>query len=152
MELDPWLHFAHIAGAMVWLGGGLIVSLIALRVRRTTELAVMMEFASIQRFLGLAVFAPAVLVVLVAGVWLVFDEFGGDFTQGWIVLGVIALALAFLVGAVYLSRNAIGMERLAREGDLAGAKVALGRWLAGYALVLVILVFATWDMVFKPAL
>ncbi len=44
------------------------------------------------------------------------------------------------------------MERLAREGDLAGAKVALGRWLAGYLLVLVVLVFATWDMVFKPAL
>lgn len=34
--------------------------------------------------------------------------------------------------------------------DLAAASDALGRWIAGYAVVLAVLVFALWDMVFKP--
>jgi uncharacterized membrane protein len=151
MELQPWIYLAHIVGATVWIGGGVLLSLVAIRVRRTTELAVMREFAGTHRFIGLAVFTPAVTIVLLSGVWMVL-EFGGDFTRLWIALGVGALVLAFLIGALYLSRNALRMERLSREGDLEGARDALGRWLAGYALVLAILVFALWDMVFKPSL
>lgn len=57
-------------------------------------------------------------------------------------------------GAVYLSRAAIQLERLVRATDpsLAEASAMLGRWLVGYAIVLIVLVFALWDMVFKPGL
>jgi uncharacterized membrane protein len=150
MDWSPWIHFAHIGGAVVWLGGGLTLSLVAVRVRRTEELSVMREFARTQRFLGLTVFAPAVIVVLVAGILLVLQEFDGDFTRPWIALGIGALVVAFLIGALYLGRSALRMERLGREGDLEGARQALGAWLAGYAVVVAILVFALWDMVFKP--
>jgi hypothetical protein len=32
------------------------------------------------------------------------------------------------------------------------AEKPLGRWITGYAVVLIVLVFALWDMVFKPRL
>ena len=150
MELTPWLHFAHIGGAVVWLGGGFTMSMIALRVRRTDELPVMAEFARTQRFLGLTIFAPSVVVVLVAGIWLVVQEYGANFGQPWIILGIGALVVAFLIGAVYLGRNAIEMDRLVGQGNLEGARQALGRWLTGYTIVLAVLVFALWDMIFKP--
>jgi hypothetical protein len=34
--------------------------------------------------------------------------------------------------------------------DIAAARDALGRWMVGYVVVLAVLVFALWDMVFKP--
>jgi uncharacterized membrane protein len=149
MDWEPWIHFAHVAGAVVWVGGGLTLSLIGLRVRRNGDIAVLGEFARTLRFLGLAVFTPAVLIVLLSGIWLVLD-FSGDFTKPWVVLALLAFALAFLIGALYLSRSALRLERVVGTGDVEAAKAALGSWLSGYAMVLAILVFALWDMVFKP--
>jgi uncharacterized membrane protein len=149
MEWEPWIHFAHVAAAIVWVGGGLTLSLIGLRVRRSEDLAVLGEFARTLRFLGLAVFTPAVLIVLLSGIWLVLD-FSGDFTKPWILLALAAFVLAFLIGVLYLSRSALRLERVVRNGDVEAARDALGNWLSGYAVVLAILVFALWDMVFKP--
>jgi uncharacterized membrane protein len=149
MDLEPWIHFAHVGGAIIWVGGGLTMSLIGLRVRRSGDIAVLGEFARTLRFLGLAVFTPAVLIVLLSGVWLVLDH-SGDFTRPWILLALVAFALAFLIGVLYLSRSALRLERVVGSGDVEAARDALGSWLSGYAVVLAILVFALWDMVFKP--
>jgi uncharacterized membrane protein len=150
MEWEPWLHFAHIAGAVVWVGGGLTLSLVGLRARRSQDIAVIAQFAPTFSFLGLRVFTPAVVIVLLSGIAIVLTDFSGDFTQPWIALALLAFGLAFLIGALYLSRAAIRLERSAEGGDLAAASEALGNWLVGYGVVLVILVFALWDMVFKP--
>ncbi len=76
------------------------------------------------------------------------------FTQLWILLALAAFILAFFVGAIYLSRAAIRLERItAQENfDLQAARSLLGQWIIGYRVVLVILLFAVWDMVFKPGL
>ena len=149
MDWDPWIKFAHIAGAVTWLGGGLTLSLIALRARGATEMAVLDNFAGTFSFLGLRVFTPAVVVVLVSGIWLVLAH-SGDFTQPWIALALAAFAVAFLIGVLFLSRSAMRLERMTKAGDLAASRRALDSWLAGYAVVLVVLLFALWDMVFKP--
>jgi uncharacterized membrane protein (DUF485 family) len=149
MDWEPWIHFAHVGAAIVWVGGGAIISLVAWRVRRSGDIAVFRELAGVQSFLGLAVFLPAIVVVLLSGMWLVLDV-SGDFTKLWIALGIGSLIAAFLIGAIFLSRSAIRLDRLARSGDLEGARSALDSWLVGYAAVLAILVFAVWDMVFKP--
>jgi uncharacterized membrane protein (DUF485 family) len=149
MDIKPWIFFAHVTAATIWVGGGAALSLVAFRVRRSGDLAVMKELAGVQSFLGLTVFLPAIVIVLLSGIWLVLD-FSGDFTKPWILIGIGALVVAFLIGAIFLSRSAIRFDRLAKSGDLDGARAALGKWLAGYAVVLVILVFAVWDMVFKP--
>jgi hypothetical protein len=93
------------------------------------------------------------VVVLVSGIWLVLQQ-SRDFTQLWILLALGSFAAAFVIGAVYLSRSAILMERLAADAvaDTQAARDALGRWMLGYAVVLAILVFALWDMIFKPGL
>jgi uncharacterized membrane protein len=152
MNFGPWLHFAHVTGAVVWVGGGVVLSVIGRRVRRSGDATVLAEFARTLSYVGLRVFTPAVVVVLVTGVWLVFAEQTGNFTQPWILLALAAFAVAFLIGAVYLSRSAIQLERLmsAPAPDLAAARDALGRWTLGYSVVLAVLVFALWDMVLKP--
>lgn len=152
MALEPWLHFLHVTGAVVWVGGGVVLSVIGRRVRRSGDATLLAEFARTLSYVGLRVFTPAVVVVLVTGVWLVFAEEAGNFAQLWVVLALAAFAVAFLIGAVYLSRSAIRLERVmsAPTPDIAAARDALGRWILGYGVVLAVLLFALWDMVFKP--
>ena len=65
---------------------------------------------------------------------------------------VRAVRRGFLIGAAHQSRAAIAAERAANEGDDATALRHLRRWAYGMAAILVLLVVATWDMVFKPGL
>lgn len=150
MTLELWLHFAHVAGAILWVGGGVTLSVVGARARQSGNLAVIGEFARMLSYIGLRVFTPAVVVVLVSGVWLVLGS-EWNFTQPWVLLALGAFVLAFLIGAVYLSRSAIQLERAAiQNADLLAARQGLRRWLVGYGVVLIILVFALWDMIFKP--
>jgi uncharacterized membrane protein len=153
MDLEPWIHFAHITAAVVWVGGGVMLAVVAIRARRSEDLAVVAEFARLLSFAGLRVLTPAVVVVLLSGLWLVLAGSEWTLTQAWVLLALGAFAAAFLIGAVYLSRSALQLERAAiTKPDLAVARAAIGRWLAGYGLVLAILVLTMWDMVFKPGL
>jgi uncharacterized membrane protein len=151
MELQTWLRFAHIVGAIVWVGGGVMLSLVGLRARRSGNMVIIGEFARMLSYVGLGVLAPAVVVVLVSGVWLVLAE-SREFTELWVLLALAAFAAAFVLGAVFLSRNAIALERVATGSDIDphAANGVLGRWIGGYVGVLAILVFAVWDMIFKP--
>jgi uncharacterized membrane protein len=155
MTLEPWLHLAHVAGAILWVGGGVMLSLIGFRARRSGDVALIREFARTLSYVGLRLLTPAVVVVLVSGVWLVLASAEWSLTQLWVLLALGAFVVAFLVGAVYLSRSALQLERVVTPGqgqaaDLPAARDALGRWLVGYGVVLAILAFALWDMIFKP--
>jgi hypothetical protein len=92
-------------------------------------------------------------VVLLSGLWLVLAGSEWNLGQLWVLLALGAFVAAFLIGALYLSRVAIRLQRAATATpDLAVARGAIGQWLLGYGVVLAILVFALWDMVIKPGL
>jgi uncharacterized membrane protein len=147
---QPWIHFGHVLAAVVWVGGGVVLSVVGLRARRSGSLAVVDEFGRTLSYVGLRVFMPALVVVLASGLWLALVGSEWRITQPWLLLSLGMFALAFAIGALHLSRSAIAVERAARDGDVAAASQAIGRWLAGYAVVLLVLVVAVWDMVVKP--
>jgi uncharacterized membrane protein len=153
MDVEPWIHLAHVAAAAVWVGGGVVLSIIGIRARRSDDPAAIGEFARLLPFIGLRVFMPAVVIVLLSGLWLVLTGSEWNLGQLWVLLALAAFAVAFLVGALYLSRVALRLERVAIAApDQTAARATIGQWLMGYGLVLAILVFALWDMVFKPGL
>jgi uncharacterized membrane protein len=152
--LEPWIHFIHVLGAVIWVGGGVMLSLIGARVRKSNDPRLIGEFARTLSHVGLRLFTPSVLGVIVTGLWLVLTGSEWKFTQLWVLFGLGAFILVFLIGAVYLSRIAIQLDRVAAGTDLnlQTARDLLGRWMVGYQVILLILVFAVWDMVFKPGL
>jgi uncharacterized membrane protein len=154
MTLEPWLLFFHIAGAIVWIGGGIVLSVLAMRARAADDPVVVAAFAGSLSYIGLRVFAPSVIAVIVTGAWLVLVSPAWDFAQLWVLLGLTGFGIAFLVGAAYLGRVGIELERVGAgpNGDTARARELMGRWIVGYRLVLVVLVLTVWDMVFKPGL
>jgi uncharacterized membrane protein len=153
MDWEPWIHFAHVAGAIVWVGGGVMLSLLGLRAWQTGDVARLGDFGRTLSYVGLRLFTPAVVVVLVSGVTLVLLGSAWSLTQLWVLLALAGFAVAFAIGAVYLSRSAIQLDRAANQAsDLQAARAALRRWLIGYGIVLIVLVFVLWDMVFKPGI
>ena len=71
-------------------------------------MAVVGEFARLLSFAGLRVFTPAVLIVLLSGLWLVLAGSEWNLTQTWVLVALAAFAAAFLIGALYLSRSPFG--------------------------------------------
>jgi uncharacterized membrane protein len=150
--LYDWLLFAHIVAAMVWVGGGVMLGALATRVLRTREPDVVARFLGNLRVIGPRVLAPATVGVLALGVWLVLESDGWGFEQLWVQLALGFFAAAFVIGAAHQSRTAISAERAANRGDHDEALRQLARWSWGYGAIVVLLVAATWDMVFKPGL
>lgn len=152
--LEPWIHFIHVLGAIIWVGGGAMLSLIGARTRKSTDARIIGGFAKTLSYVGLRILTPAVVAVLLTGLWLVLTGSEWKFTQLWVLLGLGAFITVFLIGAIYLSRIAIQLDRLTAGTDLnlSEARDLLGHWIVGYQIILVILIFAVWDMVFKPGL
>ena len=148
-----WLLFVHVLSAMVWLGGGLTLMLAGFRARSSARPEAVAEFAGTVPFVGLRVLMPSVVVLLVTGIWQVLASSAWSFSQLWVRLALGLFILAFLVGAVYLSRVGIGLARATADNRLASEGTALlNCWLVGYLVVLALLVVAVWDMIFKPGL
>src|SRR6266511_3885778 len=65
MTLESWLHFFHLLGSMIWVGGTLVLSLVAGRVLSRQDPKEIREFAATLSFVGLRVQAPAVIALFV---------------------------------------------------------------------------------------
>jgi|SRR5919201_472156 uncharacterized membrane protein len=149
-----WLLLIHILSAMVWIGGGVVLLVIGIRVRSDPDAKALAQFARLLPYVGLRVLMPAVLLVLLTGVWMVLTSAAWRISQLWVLLALGLFAVAFLIGAIYLSRIGLQLARTAGADGTAPRQAVsvLDRWLAGYAAVLVVLLAAVWDMVFKPGL
>lgn len=151
---DTWLLFGHILSAIVWLGGGFTLSVLASRAQGSSDPNSVVEFARTLSFVGPRVLGPATLGTVGFGIWLVAASQSWDFSQRWIHIGLGLFILAFLIGAAYLSRVGIKLQRAANEGATGATetRALLGRWVLGYRLIVLLLLIALWDMVFKPGL
>jgi uncharacterized membrane protein len=150
--LYDWLLFAHILAAMVWVGGAAVLFALSIITLRTRDPQGIARFVRALPILGPAVLAPATVGVVGFGIWLVLDSDSWEFGQTWIVVALALFAVAFVVGAAFQSRAALGAERALDRGDDAEALRQLERWVRGYGLILALLLVIAWDMVFKPGL
>jgi uncharacterized membrane protein len=150
--LSDWLVFVHVLAAMVWVGGLAAFAAFSFHALRSDDPGTVARFVGSLRVVGPMILAPSSVLVLLVGIWLVLDGDGFSFGQTWIWLALVLLAAAVLVGVAYLARMAQGAERAVAAGDHQLARTQLRRWSWGIRLILLLLVVATWDMIFKPGL
>ena len=151
-ELYDWLVLLHIVAAMVWVGGGVMLAVQSTRVLRERDPGEVARFVGTMSVVGPAVLAPATVLVVGVGVWMVLDSSAWGFDQTWVKLALGLFAGAFLIGVAFQSRAALRADKAASAGDTSEALRQLRRWSWGYRAILVLLVVATWDMVMKPGL
>jgi hypothetical protein len=146
------LNFVHIVAAAVWLGGGVILQLIIGRARRATDPARLRDAMTDAAWVGNRVFAPAALVLVLAGFGLIAQgEWDWD---PWIHLGITGWALLFLIGIAFHGRaEARIVELLAEQPpDAPPVRERVARYFMVTGIETLILVLVLLDMVLKPGL
>lgn len=153
MNRYEWLLFFHIAAAIVWLGGGLAVQVLAIRANRADDPARMTTIASEAEWFGTRIALPSSFSVLVLGIILAVDG-PWDFGQTWIVLALIGFGLSFVTGAVFLGPESGRIAKLlAAEGPESPAvRSRIQRIFLVSRIELVLLYLIVLDMIAKPGL
>ena len=153
MNRYDWLLFFHIAAAIVWLGGGAAIQVLAIRANRADDPARMTGIASDAEWIGMRIFLPSSLIVLVLGIILTVDG-PWDFGQTWIILALIGFGMSFVTGAAFLGPESGRISKLlAAEGPESPAvRARIQRIFLVSRIELGLLYLIVLDMVLKPGL
>lgn len=151
MQLHDWLMFFHILAAIVWVGAVVLMNAMMARASLAPDRAAVLRLARELEWVGPWLIGTSSAVVVGAGIWLVFVEEGMAFSQLWIVLSLVLVAVSTVQG-IYSGPAGRRIFRLADERGAEDREVRrrFSRllWLA--RLDLLILVAVLWLMVFKP--
>lgn len=116
------LVFVHVLTAIIWVGGAVAMQVLAIRAQRSTEPAAMARIAGDAEFIGMRVFMPAALVLLVAGIWAVVEG-PWEFEQGWISAGFAVWIFSFVVGAGFIGPESGRIKNLMADRGPSDAQV-----------------------------
>ena len=150
--LYDWLLFGHIVAAAYWVGGGVLLGVVVGAVVRRRDPDAVARVVAGLSWVGPRVLAPSTVAVLGLGIWMILHSSGWGFGQFWVQFALGLFVAAGAIGAVHQSRAALSAERAIEAGDGEEALRQLTRWSWGYRAIVVLLVVAVWDMVFKPGL
>ena len=153
MTWYEFLLFAHIAMAVVWVGGGSVIQFFALRALRTSDARRMADFAGDVEWIGTRVFLPASALAAISGIWMVIDSDFWGFGDDWIVIGLGLFAVTFLAGAAFFGPEA---GRIAKAIETQGPEspevlARIRRILVLSRIDLGILFLIIFDMAVKPS-
>ena len=115
-----FFEWVHVSGAVLWVGGGLTLTILALRAERSSDPTEMALIARQAAFVGERVFAPIGLLVLAMGIAMVVN-LHLDWGTSWIVIGLVGYAITFLTGLLFLGPQA---KRIGQLIESAGAEAA----------------------------
>ena len=141
----------HVVGAVVWVGGGLTLTILAMRAERSSDPGEMATIARQAAFTGERVFAPVGLIVFLAGIGMVINLHWGWGTT-WIVIGLVGYAITFLTGLLVLGPQAkrIGQLLETKGAEAAETQAAIQRILLLARIDMGVLLLVVADMVLKP--
>ena len=145
-----WLKAFHVLMAVVWVGGAIMLQLLAVRTMRANDPQRLRMFAGEVEFVGTRIFTPASLTLLILGIVMVNDRWAFD--QFWIIAAIAMFAFSFVSGAFYLGPQSGKLKKLyGTEGtDAAGAPVLIRKLFVVSRIELVLMVLIVFDMVLKP--
>ena len=149
-----WYTFfktVHVITAVIWVGGAAMIQAYALRILRTGDGRRQADFAKDSEVVGMRVFTPASLVLLLAAIAMMINA-DWPWGQNWTSFGLIAFALSFLLGIGFLGPEGGRIAKvIEREGpESAAAQARIRRILALSRAELVVLLTVVWNMVVKP--
>lgn len=118
MDLYTVLLFVHVLAAALWVGGGVMLHLIAERAVKSDDPGRIGTLLADAEYTGKKFFGPASGVTLLAGVWLVFE---GDW--GWdhvfILGGILGIVISMVIGFAGIQPASVKVgQALATGGTL----------------------------------
>jgi len=144
-------RLVHVALAVVWVGGGALITVLALRAERARDADELATIARQAAFAGERIFAPAGAIVFLMGVAMMINTDWG-WGKFWVVVGLLGYVSTFTIGIAVLSPMAKKIVALVEEKGSTAPETqeAIRRILlvARFDVAVLLLVIA--DMVTKP--
>lgn len=141
----------HVITAVIWVGGAAMIQAYAFRIIRTGDGTRQADFAKDTEIVGMRVFVPASVILVLAAIGLMANG-NWSWGQNWTVLGLIAFALSFVIGAGFLGPEGGRIaEVIEKEGpNSPEAQARIRRILTVSRAELVVLLTVIVNMVVKP--
>jgi uncharacterized membrane protein len=144
----------HVLVAVFWVGGGLLITVLALSAQRRSDADELATIARQAAFVGEKLFAPAGLIVLAMGIAMMINGGGGILEWGkfWVIVGLVGYALTFATGIGVLSPQAKRITALveAKGATAPETQAAIGKILLIARIDVAVLLLVVADMVTKP--
>lgn len=149
MDWYSIVKFCHILSAVLWVGGGFALMLLALRGERANNIEAMLQAMRATGELGNRLFAPMSMLTFAFGFILCWFWVG--FSELWIIIGLAGYFTTFTVGMTVFKPTADRMGSMIAEHGVTPDVLALGRRMLrfarlDYSIMLIIIA----DMVLKP--
>ena len=149
-----WYTFfksVHVVTAAIWVGGATMIQAYAFRILRTGDARRQAEFSKDTEIVGMRVFMPSTLILLLAAIAMMVN-LDWSWSQNWIILGLIAFGLSFVLGAGFLGPEGGRIAKLIeRDGpDSPAVQARIRRILTISRCELVVLLTVVVNMVVKP--
>jgi uncharacterized membrane protein len=141
----------HVLLAVVWIGGGALITILAIRAQRTSDTRELLTIARQAAFAGEKIFAPAGLVVFLMGIAMMLNTNWG-WGKFWVTAGLVGYALTFVTGLAVLSPMAkkIGVSAEQNGPDHPETIALINRIILIARVDVCILLLVIVDMVTKP--
>jgi uncharacterized membrane protein len=143
----------HVLAAIIWLGGGAAITVLAWQAQRTKDNAQLLQIGKQAEWLSMRVFVPAALLVVAMGFVLMHK---GDWGYGhfWTLFGLIGWGVSFVVGAAFLGPEAGRLAKLIETKGPEDPEVLarLNRIISVARVDVVLILLVAADMVAKPFL
>jgi len=151
MSLYELFKTIHVLGAVAWAGAVIYSQFLAFLAARSGDPQRMLGFMEDEAWLGQHYFAPAAMTTLIAGIAMVIES-GWEFTDAWIVIGLVLFFVTVLLGMFVLTPKSEQAVTGIREKGLAdpGVKAQVDQLMKLSRIDLVLLVVIIADMVIKP--
>ena len=142
----------HVGFAVFWVGGGLLLTALALRAERSHDPEEIGRIARQATFVGEKLFAPASGIVLLMGIVMVINSPEIGFGDTWVIIGLVGFAISFVTGIAVLAPRA---RRLVELFDTVGStapqtQAAIREILLISRVDVAVLVIVVFDMLMKP--
>ncbi len=116
-----FLLFVHIAAAAVWIGAA-VRQVVESPVVEGASPAARATWHRTQVALGTRLYAPAAIVVLATGIWMVIVNDNVGFGTLFVSIGFLVVIFGAAVGPAVFGRRSEAAALLLDEGDVEGAK------------------------------
>ena len=152
MTWYEFLKTVHVLLAITWLGGAITFQLIGIRVLKEQPPNRLVGFTRDVEWIGMKIFLPVSLVLLAAGILMVVDTPGIDFTDPWIIIGLGGIISTIIIGAGFLGPESGRLGELIEQRGPTDEEVVskVARILLISRIDLAILLIVAANMVIKP--
>jgi uncharacterized membrane protein len=115
------LLWLHVLFAILWVGGNVMLTLIAVRARTSGDSSQLASLFRTLAWFGERYFVPVSLLTLVFGFWIMAEGDWGYGDNPWVVVSLAIYAVAFLIGMLFFGPESKRIVKLLDDDPAAEA-------------------------------